>query len=380
MSSMAVENIKTLEPSDKFMTPRPPPALPALKRLKTSPSPAPVSRKRSARSVSPKPPRSPWSPRSFFGSLRSSSPYAQEGDRRGRSSASLTKPIESESNSTRPIAQSQSRSDDTIRMRSVPRTRDASPQSFMRTRSREPSPLRHFVAKETSSYNSHSLTLVIPDEIEEEDAEDDDNFASQLDQISLHERGILTPLAPPPAGVRFPMSLNSGTNTPRDTSKPLPMLPEQLSLALAPPPLRIRDPVPAAEMPRSHFSTSTISTTLTSPTDSHFGFSETPSIADSNEDEDLAADTGSGDESTYSPVKEAENRFNGYSLPDTDFTSELSLGKSHPISPLTQAASRTTFGGAVPFVPSAESDAQNMSALEQLLSEMGYLGDAITGK
>jgi len=240
--------------------------------------------------------------------------------------------------------------------------------------------LRQFLAHEPSSYNS--VALVIPDEIEEEEAEDDDNFASQLSRISLHEKGILTPLAPPPSGLRFPLSLpTSGSNTPRDTSKPLPMLPEELSLALTPAPLRLRDPVHTMVdmMPRSHFSTSTISTTMTSPTGSHFGFSATPSIADSNDEDDLSADIGSGDESAYSPVKEVGS-FTGYSLPDSDYTSEQSLQKDIPLSPLTQAASRTTFGGAAPFVPSTETDVQNMSVLEQLLSDMGYLGDAITGK
>jgi hypothetical protein len=264
-------------------------------------------------------------------------------------------------------------------MRSVTQTSEASSQSFMRTRSREPSPLRQFVAQEPSTYNS--LVLVIPDEIEEEDAEDDDNFASQVKRISLNDKGILTPLAPPPSGIRFPASVpTSGANTPIDTSKPLPMLPEQLHLALTPPPLRLRDPVTAADMPRSHFSTSTISTTLTSPTDSHFGFSETPSIADSNDDEDLSADIGSGDESAYSPVKDVESCFNGYSLPDSDYNSQQSFRKEIPLSAMTQVASRATFGGAAPVVPTSETDVKNLSALEELLNEMGFLGDAITGK
>jgi hypothetical protein len=217
---------------------------------------------------------------------------------------------------------------------------------------------------------------VIPDEIEEE-AEDDDNFASEMHRISLNDK-VLTPLAPPPSGLRFPMSHpTSGANTPKDTSKPLPMLPEELMLALSPSPLRLRAPSPALDVPRSHFSMSTISTTLTSPAESHFGFSDTPSIADSNEDEDLSADIGSGDESSGSPIKEVQNPFTGYSLPDSDYTSEQKEG---PISALTQAASRTTFGGASPFVPNTETDVKTMSTLEELLNEMGYLGDAITGK
>lgn len=379
MSSMANENIKTMEPGDKFMTPRPPPAPPALQRLKTSP--APLLRKRTARSISPKPPKSPWSPKSFFG-LRSTSPSVQDGDRRGRSSSSLTKPAESifksvepETNFSRPLL-NRSLSDER-RIQPGPHTRDASPQAFLRTRSREPSPLRQFVAQEKPIHKP--TVLVIPDEIEEE-AEDDDNFANEMHRMSLSDK-VLTPLAPPPFGLRFPIALPaSGANTPKDTSKPLPMLPEELMLALSPQPLRIRDPTPALDVPRSHFSMSTISTTLTSPSDSNFGFSATPSIADSNDDDDLSADCCSGDEFFGGPIKEAKSPFNGYSLPETDYTSEQSLQKEVPVSTLTKAASRTTFGGASPFVPSTETDVKTMNALEELLDEMGYLGDAITGK
>jgi hypothetical protein len=374
MSSMANENIKTMDPAAKFMTPRPPPPPPAMKRLKTSPSP--LLRKRNARSVSPKPPTLLWSPKLFFG-LRSASPNVPEGDGRGRSSSSLGK--EEPAVAIRPAVLTRTRSDDEKKVGTASHTRDASPHAFVRTRSREPSPLRHFVAQDTSSYNS--AALVIPDEIEEDDAEDDDNFATQLNRLSFNDKGILTPLAPPPSATRFPLlgSL-SGASTPRDISKPLPMLPEQVFVTLVPPPLRLRNPVSAAEMPRSHFSMSTISTTLTSPTESHFDFSGTPSIADSNDEEDMSADIGSGDESAYSPVKEVESRFTGYSLPDSDYTSEQSLQKEMPLSPLTQAASRTTFGGGAPFAPNAQDDVKNMSTLEELLSEMGYLGDVITGK
>ena len=371
-----------MEPGNKFMTPRPPPAPPALKRLQSSP--APLLRKRMARSISPKPPGSPWSPMAFFG-LRSASPYVQDGDRRGRSSSSLTKPaeslvkpIETNRNFIRPQS-NRSLSDEERRLRIYPRKRDVSPQTFVKTGSREPSPLRQFVAQETT--NHKPTVLVIPDEIEEE-AEDDDNFASEMSRMSLHDK-ILTPLAPRPSGLRFPTSdIASRADTPKDTSKPLPLLPAELVLALSPSPLRLRAPVPSPEvgMSKSHFSMSTISTISTSPTDSHFEFSDTPSIVDSNEDEDLSADIDSEDESLVSPVKDVQHPFTGYSLPDSDYTSAQSLQKDGRILALTQVASRTTFGSASPFVPSTETDVKATSALEELLNEMGYLGDAITGK
>ena len=301
----------------------------------------------------------------FFG-LRSPSATSQDADKRGRSS-SLSKVQAAASASTPSLGL---RSDEMRKVRSVPQTREVSPQSFKKTASREPSPLRQLFSQE-SSYSS--VPLVIPDEIAEE-AEDDMNFANQLNRLSVNEKGILTPLSPPPSGFRSPRRIRTATNT----SKPLPQLPEDYPLL--PSPLRLRSAVSAAELqPRSHFSTSTISTTIGSPTDSNFS-SETQSLPDSNEEyEDLTADIGSGDECT-SPVLSLSQGFSGYSLPEDHFSSEHTLRKEVSVSHLTQVASRTTFGASPPFLPNPVPDAENMSTLEQLLSEMGYLSDAIVGK
>ena len=98
----------------------------------------------------------------------------------------------------------------------------------------------------------------------------------------------------------------------------------------------------------------------------------------------------------YSPVlPEVEEgggsgSFNGYSLPDGEYASELTLRKQTPLGGLAlggseaaaaAAAGQATFGGAAAaaFDESA-SGRESVSALEQLLSEMGYLGDFIVGK
>jgi hypothetical protein len=364
---MANGDIKTMNPADKFMAPRPPPPTPPLARLNTSTSV--LAKQRQARSLSPASDKPQWSPRMFFG-LRYATITSQDVDRRGRSS-SLSKVQTVASASTPSLAL---RSDEMRKVKSVPHTREVSPQSFKKPHSREPSPLRQLFSQENSTYNSS--TLVIPDEIAEE-AEDDDNFASQLNRLSINEKGILTPLSPPPSGFRSPAGR---ARTATNTSKPLPQLPEELPLM--PPPLRLRSVVSAAELPRSHFSTSTISTTVTSPTESNFSFGETQSLLDSNEDEDLTADVGSGDEFTYSPVlsETPAQGFSGYSLPDDQYASEQTIRKDTPLSQLTQTASRATFGVAPPFLPNPVPDAESMSTLEQLLSEMGYLGDVIVGK
>lgn len=372
MSSMANGDVKTMNPADKFMTPRQPPPTPttiALPRLNTSPSF--VAKKRPARSVSPnKSERSPWSPKTFFGLRSPAVSSFSDNDKRGRS-VSLSKTLEGNSNASSPSVAV--RSDDLRMAKSVPQTRETSPQSLKRSHSREPSPLRQLVARESNTHNS--TTLLIPDEIAEE-AEDDDNFASQLNHISLNERGILTPLSPPPQAPRL-RSQSPRVRSPTNTSKPLPLLPEE---NLMPSPLRLRAAVSAAELPRSHFSTSTISTTISSPTDSHFSFSETPSFSGSFDEDDFPADIGSGDEFTYSPVLDETpvGGFSGYSLPEDQFASERTLRKEASMSQLKKSAARTTFGGAAAFTTPGP-DAGNMSALEELMNDMGYLGNVIDG-
>lgn len=350
MSSMTNGDIMTMNPADKFMTPRQPPPLPSCPRMNTATSV--LNKKRSARSLSPKGEKSLWSPRSFFG-LRS--PLPQLSDDRGRSSSSQ-KP---ESIASRSTSSLNSRAEEARISKSVPHTRDTSPQSF-KSRSREASPFRlaqehHFVP----------TTFTIPDEIVEE-AEDDDNFASQFNRISMTEKGIVTPLAPPPSRRRSPARAPAT----KDTTKPLPQLPEDNSPM--PAPLRLRTATSEAELPRSHFSTSTMSSSFTSPSDSQFSFSE----ADFSNESDMTADMDSGDEFTYSPVlaeSPALGGFSGYSLPEADYASEQTLRKQTPLSPFREPGNRTAFA-----MTAAESE--QVSALDQLLSEMGYLGNMIVGK
>lgn len=215
--------------------------------------------------------------------------------------------------------------------------------------------------------------IVIPDEIAEE-AEEDYNFANDLNRNSMGDRGVLTPLAPPPSMRPAPIRTYSG----RDTSKPLPELPEEPGLF--PLPLRVASPANAAELPRSHFSTSTISTSFPSPTESNFSFSDTDSVPEFNEDDDLAIDA-SGDEFTYSPViDETPVGFGGYSLPQADYASEQTITKDTPLSTLAEASvNRKRFGISPPRSPISAVEVEPMSALEELLSEMGYLGNMIVG-
>ncbi|CZS93564.1 uncharacterized protein RCO7_09528 [Rhynchosporium graminicola] len=365
MSSMANGDIKTMNPADKFLTPRMPPSPPTLQRLNTSSSV--LTKKRSARSLSPNSKRSGWPPRMFLGFRLPYQPSSQSVDTRGRSS-SLSKVQHSRVHASTPNLREEAR-----KARSVPPTREASPQSFKRLHSRDPSP--HLV-QDSTAYNT--TVLDIPHEIEEEveEGEDDDNFACQLSRMSFTEKCI-TPLAPPPSATRPPPPPRTcSASMTRDVQKPLPQLPEE---DLRPQPLRLRPAFSMANLPRSHFSTSTVgSSPIASPTDSHFSFISEHSISsDTNDDEeDLAADVGSGDDFTYSPISIdiPSGGFSGYSLPEADYASEQTLRKATPLSQLSPTTSRATFGAPHPaFEPQVE----QMSALQQLLNEMGYLGEVI---
>jgi len=363
-----------MNPADKFMTPRAPPPPPTLSRLRTAPSQ--LLKKRSARSVSPGTPRSPWSPKSFFG-LRSPSPH-QETDRRGRSTSLAS------SNSSLPSMNTRLEE-----RKSLTRSRNPSPAT-RRIPSREPSPLRHVIAPEPSYILS--TTLIIPDEIAEDD-EDDENFASDFTRYSVLEKAILTPLAPPPSIPRFTSSPPTEREKESDTEKPLPQLPEQYDRDLTPQPLRLRDPAlsnlhlnPEAYVPRSHFSISTVGS---SPTESHFGFDSSDSI---DEDEDLSADLGSGEDS-YSPVLGVGEKmhFTAYRLPEMEYTSSQTL--KMPAALFGGAAAAAVAGqdiesagllasaaGREVVEPKAGVHEENLSELEALMCEMGYLGGMIAGK
>jgi len=72
--------------------------------------------------------------------------------------------------------------------------------------------------------------------------------------------------------------------------------------------------------------------------------------------------------------------FSGYSLPEADYASELTIRKESTIPALSEAASRKNFGASASYAPTVSGEVEQMSELEELLAEMGYLGDVIVGK
>lgn len=356
-------DVKTMVPADKFMTPRPPPPIPSLSRPKTSP--LSFVSKRSARSISPKLEKSPWSPRMLFGLRSPTSSYTQAGEKQGRSSR-RDKLAGDEVNGT-PLSPVRLLSEE--RNISLPITCDGSPQSLEKSPSLDISPLRRTVAQESNTQST--TTPSIPEDIEEEaEEDDDDNFAGHLSRMSLFEEMIHTPLSPRSLGLS-----SAATRPPssRNLSKPLPQLPEGLFLPLMQPYQLTRAAEKTAQLSRSRFSTSTA---FTSPTESHFDFS------DESEDEDPSADIESADEFAESPAAEAASAgFRGYRLPEAEDAPEHATGKpATPFSTLSQAASRSTFGGPSAFTRAIENDVRSIATLDELPGELGYLGGIIVRK
>ncbi len=378
-----------MNPADKFLAPRPAPAVPRpkLARLNTAPSvtdwnpvvPCPV------RSASERGTRSPWSPRSLFAfraavsalpggqdSGRLASPVARDYRDANIVRIDLVKSVPS-SAVTSPTDGRSYKS--ILASAAIPGTMSSQEPKNQKSLSRDASPLRHNTVSE-SSRNQNAL--LIPDEIVEEEFEDDDaNFANPADI----DRIISTRLSPPP--VRQPY--RSRTASP--DFKPLPKLPDQRSQtpvaespSMVPAPLHVTPHM--SHVVRSHFSVDTISTELISPTESHF--SSAPSIYDSNDDED--GDAAADDSFTFHsastgacPPGGLANGFQ-YSLPVDEQGSESTLKKGDATAAGlgTKMALRQTFGPHTFDPPEKNSD--TISALDQLLAEMGFLSDMIVEK
>lgn len=388
MSAVFHEDIKTMNPHDKFMAPRAPPPRPSLRLITSSPS---LGRSHSVRSLSPKAEKSIWSPRTFFGRWSEKAPSStavrrrSASERSGRGKCDVGTPIS--------IKHWQ---EETPEEKPVLPSLDTSPHSSMDLRPQNPLSPWPFVRD--SVYSATSLE--IPDEIAEGD-EDDDNFASQPHRLSFAEQQQLTPLTPFPAArssiARLPSVRSVATRALRDTSKPLPQLPRDDNLL--PPPLRLRPAFYSLGVQGSHFSISTAASEATSPVQSDFNTSPRHSvISDIDADEDNGAgedddadkdgdadeeDVGSDDESSYCPIGEiprVDFDFDGYGSPDTHYSSEETSRKASPLSP---KHSRATFGADMTIKASGslskDAEEDKVSSLELILSELGYLGDAIEG-
>ena len=210
LSSMRDGDWKTMNPDDKFATPRPAPSAPAtpgLRRIGTAP--LTVRHKRSARSLSPSSSWSSFSPRKLF-SRKASTSSLRDSERFGsRGARSATPPDDRQS----------------IRSSEGSRSRDISPESLLRFLSDDtPS-----IAEPTETNDRPSL--LIPEDIAEEN-EDDENFAT-----STSESMPFTVLSPPPT-----QHSHSSSSSPVSS-------PRSREFAVTPPPMKSALPEPPSRLP-----------------------------------------------------------------------------------------------------------------------------------
>ncbi|KFY87852.1 hypothetical protein V500_06720 [Pseudogymnoascus sp. VKM F-4518 (FW-2643)] len=372
-------DIKTMNPADKYLTPRAPPPTPkTLPRLNTSPGV--IARNRGARSTSPVP-RSPWSARVLFG-LKSPVSAAPNNDRRPLLSPSNGH--EGDAHISYPTLVSS-----TLHTRTAALSDKTSPGESASPSTRKPAlrgPARSSVHPDTSSVSSPFIA--IPHDSFEDEFEDDDNFASSSQQpIDDDEKSSITSLSPPPLKREF-LTLQHLTIADAE-AKPLPMLPEDASPSMVPSPLHILpQPVSFDERmnPKSHFSIDSLATSLASPVGSHFD-SSSPSAYDSNDEYVVTDDGFDFGFSTPKPVvlegAERETQtgnFYGYSLPLGHADDALDKHNRLGTVTLDDTGARTSFGSPVFQSNSpASADTGTVTALDELLDELGYLGDFISG-
>ncbi|KAB5557939.1 hypothetical protein GE09DRAFT_1221078 [Coniochaeta sp. 2T2.1] len=364
LSSMHATDLKTMNPKDKFTTPRPVPALygNSVRIVASSASPS-IRHKRSARSLSP---ASSWtfSPRKLFSRKASSS--SVNGDDTSSLYTMRTQPSLEDVRSLRP----QSRDVQSIR----PHSRDGS-----RSRDLSPDSLRRFLSDDTPFVAEpevvERLALAIPEDIAEEN-EDDDNFATSAVSEITH----FTLLSPPPS-----QHSQSRCTTPMpfmdDATTPEPAVEE--SSALAPPtrtPPRIPEFAQIEFPPPPTSETFFIDSNLLTPASPESTASnDIPSFyySDDEEDEDEsyqlpAVEKCLGDTDSFQ--QRFSKSLSTYSLPLT----------SDPADKLAVEEPATTQLGSPALVteipagnPSLLTSPIASSGLEELVTELGWMADFI---
>ncbi|KZL80765.1 hypothetical protein CI238_09169, partial [Colletotrichum incanum] len=322
LGSLRNGEYKTMNPNDKFVTPRPPPPVPGGQIRRLGSAPAAQPQRSISRSGSTSPPPS-W--RRMF----NRKPSTSRSTERGRQYDDEERPLSpySHSDDSRSMASSEGS-----------RTRDLSPESLRRFLSDD----NPFAGASPSTYGRP--IVAIPDDIAEEN-DDDENFAnSALSEINPYA----TSLSPPPfkrchSDSTLPTVNRSKVLTREKKYSPLPPLPvkELRELESAPPASRF-----------SFSSDSSIASSVgpVSPED------EIPSLYDSTEEDRYSNESDANYVQPLSlPGMRKPSLEQNYSLPRAPGI------KRHP---------------GVHTVVAAPPD----HSLDDLVNEMGWMVDIIRGK
>ncbi|KAI9797327.1 MAG: hypothetical protein M1833_005506 [Piccolia ochrophora] len=293
---------------------------------------------------------------------------------------------------------------------------------------REPSPLRDPIEHEE---NPVKEAVFVSDQViqEAEDEEDDFNFHSQASTEQVSELGVATELSAPPSRSRIaaqakttadenveisPTKAAGQRDRASQVPTPLDLLPAGDVEQTASSRFSIYSTTTAAFTPTTNYSASLTSPslspgrrssyTLPSPNRLSADFS-LPSISDYSEEglatysmrlsidpetsvrsslshlEDFSCDTFQGDQplSKRNGAYFGRCGFQGYGLPMEEHASDATIGKAVNAG-LQQAGSRSTFGSQTDgpiLTVLANEPSQGLSAMEELLNDLGYLGNVI---
>ncbi|KAJ2907185.1 hypothetical protein MKZ38_006479 [Zalerion maritima] len=343
LTSLRKGDYMTMNPNDKYTTPRAAPPVPntAQSRVPTAPT-NPLKHQRSARSLSPS--ESGWSAKKLF-RMRSK----ERG--RDRSTSSATSTSSAETDTDEP---------------------SIAPEGSSRSREISPEALRLFLSNDIPApLTSHESrpTVTIPEDIVEE-AEDDDNFATSASSENMPFATILSP--PPFQRAHSSSSLASSTAT-------IPSVP-RVSVKTTNEE-RPGTPVKGIELTPTLPSSSTLQLGLCT---SHFSISSseddvyTPSTPQHEADVgSFFDDSSDGEEVTTNPVPEngvfqqTKPLFSTYSLPRSSEGEILKTAAGNSVAPI---GSPALIAGDVPAgntsllaAPPAE------TGFDDLVSELGWM-------
>ncbi|KAK6950277.1 hypothetical protein Daesc_008603 [Daldinia eschscholtzii] len=368
MNSLRTTDFKTMDPKDRFMTPRPAPPVPSLPDLRLGSSPAmSLVHKRSARSLSPAP---SWkgAARRFFA--------RKKGNH-----------LDSDAGSETEV---DSHYDGEVRHLEEPRA--ITPSGSVRSHDISLETLERFLSDDLPQAvpAAEPSRLYIPDEIVEEN-EDDDNFATS----AVSETAPFTMLSPPPFQRSFSSSSARDYNNESTATIIPPRIPEDsdatdsAGVPSTMPKLRLDN------VPRSHFSFSTTSSSFVSTSSpqsiesrdlNQFSFfddsdDEKDDVFPSENEPFAVQGARRGSNAGRAVRKYNDSPITGYSLPQTT---------THEKKPLnTSRVSTTALGtGLVTRLDSgvALSNADILSrpsidsGLDDLVSDMGWMADVIQSK
>lgn len=293
LSSMRQTDLKTMDPSSKFITPRPAPSAPSDNTIRLGTSPF-LKHKASTRSLSPAP--GAW--KRFF-SRKLASRDADRGRSRDRDDQSIISEPMPEVVDSRSATPSEGT-----------RTRDISPESLLRF-------LTDDLPPRPDSNLSERPSIVIPEEIAEEN-DDDGNFATSA--ASDHQL-FTTCLSPPPVkrsassdnvALSFANSSSLTLMPARPSSQPVQDIPEAPASAVAPSLPKLETIVP----PRVPFSPSSA---FASPLSPQSPICDMPSFYDDTDDDDVLSSSNSDYFSAQSINMSSHNqKFEVYSLPEQE--------------------------------------------------------------